>query len=604
MGCNLKEKQLYFDKDRESSERHLKARSVVREVQFSDDPRDFGYMAENVPCQHACPAQTNIPGYIRCIVEQRYGRSYELNRIVNILPGVLGRRCRRPCEEMCRHGEADLGQPVNICHLKRSAADLKSPWHRIKENLYTPSDKRVAVIGAGPAGLGAAYELATLGHKVTVYESQERPGGMLMYGIPEFRLPRDILSLEIDNIIRLGIDVKLGVAIGRDLPLSKLMKTHDAVIAATGCLDSFTLNIPGEDLEGVHSGLEFMMRINNGEKPAIGKRVAVIGGGFTAVDCARMAIRLGASRVSVNLRKTEEYMRIDEHEKQEAKFEKIMIYGLVQPVRIIGEEGCVTGITFERTRLRYLAEPPYREAVPIENSEFTIPIDTVIAAIGQYPDTGYIKTKMKLNGKRIWTAPGTFKTSVKGLYAAGDCVTGATDVISAISRGREAALEVDSFFVKHRRKKNMVRIESSEQTDRKRSDDFIPRSKMPTLGSRRRLETITKEVELGYESKAAEEEAKRCYLCNLKYEIDVDRCIYCFACIDVAPRDCIKMIKDVEIKKDGSYGELAETDEWNDVVAIAIDNKRCIRCGQCLEVCPVQCISVSKVELIEQDMER
>ena len=561
-------------------------------------------MAENVPCQHACPAQTNIPGYIRCIVEQRYGRSYELNRMVNILPGVLGRICSRPCEEKCRHGEADLGQPVNICHLKRAAADLKSPWHRIKENLYTPSDKKVAVIGAGPAGLAAAYELATLGHKVTVYESQERPGGMLMYGIPEFRLPRDIVTLEIDNIIRLGIDLKLGVSIGKDLPLGKLMKTYDAVIAATGCLHSFALSIPGENLEGVYSGLDFMMRINTGEKPAIGSRVAVIGGGFTAIDCARMAIRLGASKVSVNLRKTEEYMRIDAYEKKEAKFEKIAIYGLVQPVRIMGEKGSVTGITFERTRLKYLAEPPYRVAVPIENSEFTIPIDTVIVAIGQYPVTDYIKPKLKLNGKRIWTAPDTFKTSVKGLYAAGDCITGATDYISAIARGRKAALEVDALFVKHKRKKTMVRIESSEQTDRKRSDDFIPRSQMATLGPRRRLVDITKEVELGYDAIAAEEEAKRCYLCYLKYEIDVNRCIYCFACIDVAPRDCIKMIKDIDIKKDGSYGELVETGEWNNVVAIAIDNKRCIRCGQCLEVCPVQCISVSKVELIEQDMER
>ncbi|MCF8067645.1 MAG: FAD-dependent oxidoreductase [Desulfobacterales bacterium] len=595
----MKEKDFYFNKE----QGHARAIKIIKEVRFSEDSRDYGYMAENVPCQDGCPAITNIPGYIRCISEERFGRSYELNRMYNIFPGVLGRICSRPCEKRCRHGEADLGEPVNICHLKRSAADLKSSWHRIKENLYAPTGYKIAVVGAGPAGLASAHELATLGHKVTVFEAMEQPGGMLMHGIPEFRLPRDILDLEIKNILRLGVDLELGVEIGKRTSLKSLLKDYDAVITATGCMNAFSANLPGEDLDGVYSGLDFMMRVNNGERPKVGKEVAVIGGGFTAIDCSRMAIRLGASKVSVNLRRTEENMRIDEHEKNEAKFEKIRIYGLVRPVRITGKNGRVKSMTMERTRLIYTPEPPFRKAVPIENSEFTIPVDSVIIAIGQYPETGFIDTKIKLDGHRIWTSSDSYRTSVKKLYAAGDCVTGATDVINAVANGRQAAQEVDEFLIRRKRKKRIVRFEASAPSDRKRSDDFIPQVKLPVLDRNSRFKKITNEVELGYDHESAFKEAKRCYLCNLKFEIDVDRCIYCSACIDVAPRDCIKLIRDVEVKKDGSYGDYEETTNWRNVVAIAIDNKRCIRCGKCVEACPMDCISVTKVELIEQDLE-
>ncbi len=591
----MKEKKTYV----ENKDNIVQARVETKEVFFSDDPRDMGYMAENVPCQDACPADTNIPGYIRCIAEKRYGRAYELNRMYNILPGVLGRICSRPCEKECRHGEADLGQPVNICHLKRSAADLKSKWHRIKENLYTPTGKHVAIIGAGPAGLAAAHELSTLGHRATIYEAMEKPGGMLMYGIPEFRLPRDILNLEINNILRLGVDLVTGVRIGDTLSIQSLLKQHDGVIIATGCQESFSLKAEGEDLDGVFSGLDFMYQVNCNEKVVVGDKVIVIGGGYTAVDCARIAVRLGASQVSINLRKTEEFMRIDDHEKKETRQENIRIYSLVQPLKINGVSGKISSVTFKRTRLQYMNTPPFRKAVPIENSQFTVSADTVILAIGQVPETNFLDKKIKRDGRRIKTPPQSTATSVKGLFAAGDCVTGTTNVITAIANGRRAASDTDEFLINRKRKHTLARFEPAGLSDRPRSYDFIPQVPMPTVDTKNRFKAKVREVERGYDADAADQEAKRCYLCNLKFEIHVDRCIYCSACIDVAPRDCIKMIENVDMQSDGSFGDYKETADWKNVAAIAIDNKRCIRCGQCLKVCPMQCISVTKVELVE-----
>ena len=597
----MKEKQLYLKENGGDFQGTVIGRQVTRDILFSEDPKDMGYIAENVPCQNACPAATNIPGYIRCVWEKRYGRAYEINRMVNIMPGVLGRICSRPCESKCRHGEADLGKSVNICYIKRSAADLKVSGHRIHENLFAPSGKTVAVVGAGPSGLAAAHELTTLGHKVTIFEAMDKPGGMLRYGIPEFRLPRDIIDMEVENILRLGVDLRTGVEIGSVMSVEDIMGQYDASIITVGCMNSNKLNIPGEDLEGVYSGLEFMMSVNAGESVEMGENVVVIGGGYTAVDCARSAIRMGASKVSINVRKTEEFMPIDDNEKHEVRFEKIRIYSLVRPTRIIGKNGKVEAVAFERTTLESTDDPKVKKVIPIENTEFEIPADNVIIAIGQHTNTGFTD-KIKLNGSRVWTEPGTYRTNIKNLFTAGDCVTGTTNVITAIANGRKSAHEVDELFIGRRRKAKSVRFEPWTQTDRERAFDFIPPVPMPATAFKKRIEDPLSEVETGYDAEEASEEAKRCYLCMLKYEIDTSKCIYCFACIDVAPRDCIKKISGVTYKEDGSIGDYIETNDWSQVHSIAIDNKRCIRCGQCYEVCPMQCISIKKVELIERDL--
>ena len=591
----MREKKLYLNDQTSGT-------LIEKDIYFSEDPRDFGYIAENIPCQNACPVYTNIPGYIRCIYEKRYGRAYELNRMYNFLPGVLGRICSRPCESECRHGEEGLGSSVAICHLKRSAALLKPDWHMIKENFYASSGKYVAIVGSGPAGLAAAHELTILGHKVILYEAMEKPGGMLMYGIPEFRLPRDILEEEIKQILRLGIDLKTGVKIGDRISLKSLLKDNDAVLIAAGCQASSKIRIPGEEQKNIYKGLDFVKRINCGEKIDPGKKVLIIGGGFTAIDCARLSVRLGAGEVTVNIRKTREYMRINADEKHEAALEKIKIYSLVQPVEINSDSKSGPTVTFQRTRLEYTPDGKGRVAVPILKSEFKIKADTVILATGQVPDMDFLKIQDKDNGQHGGTKKG-YTTSIPGLYFAGDCVNGSTSVITAIADGKKAAREIDETFMNRKKIKSVIRFEEAGANDRMHTFDFIPRVEMKTLPPLKRCNELSEEVELGYDAEAAHEESKRCYLCNRMFQIDTDRCIYCFACIDVAPRDCIKLVKGITLKPDGSFGDLIETGKWHKTSSIAIDNKRCIRCGQCYDVCPMKCITITKVELIEQKLE-
>lgn len=570
----------------------MKEKDLNQTITYSADARDFGQVATSVPCQAACPARTNIPGYIRAIYEQQYGLAYEINRSANILPGVLGRICSRPCESACRHGEPENGTSVGICHLKRSCADLKPVSHRIIESLYNPTDKKIAIIGSGPAGLAAAHDLSTLGHKVVIFESQEKPGGMMAYGIPEFRLPRQILDTEIQNILRLGIELKTGMAVGKDISLEELKTQFHAVIMATGCVSPRTLGIEGEDLENVHNGLEFMKAVNEGKTPYVGETVAVIGAGFTAVDCARSAIRLGGTQVSINIRKTLDYMRIDETEKHEAQFEGIVINSLVQPSKIIGEGKKVRGIEFIRMRMEKIDTPPYRTSVPIEGSQFCVPVDSVIAALGQTPDADDVAKGFSVSDQ---------SEENHHVFTAGDFATGSTDVISAIASGRKCARAVDQYLMGEKRKQTMVRLEKCATTDRPRAFDFIARVNMNTIPMTERMSSAVAEVETGYVDDQANEESKRCYLCNLKYEIDPLSCIYCSACIDVAPKDCIKMVEFILINADGSYGDFQEAGEWNKVSSIAIDNANCIRCGQCLAICPMDCISVTKTQRVEID---
>ncbi|MBU0463707.1 MAG: FAD-dependent oxidoreductase, partial [Proteobacteria bacterium] len=371
---------------------------------------------------------------------------------------------------------------------------------------------------------------------------------------------------------------------------------YDAVVVATGCVNPRKLGVKGEDLENVYKGLDFMKAVNIGEKPFVGDKVVVIGAGFTAVDCARSAVRLGASNVSIHIRKTLEYMRIDETEKHEAQFEGIKTYSLIQPSKILGDNNKVTGVEFMRTRMEKIDKPPYRISVPIENSKFIVPADAVIAAIGQTPSFDSVSKKLSPMDKK------GNQTKIDGVFAAGDFVSGSTDVISAIAGGRKCAGIIDEYLVGKKRKMIVVRLENHTTTDRPRSYDFIPGLEMNTIDMDKRLSDPMAEVETGLDSDQAFEEAKRCYLCNLKYEIDPLTCIYCSACIDVAPKNCIKLIENVVVNADGTYGSYEETNDWNRVVSIAIDPANCIRCGQCLAVCPMDCIHVTKTELIEIDI--
>lgn len=571
------------------------------QVFFSTDPADFDYMKVNIPCQSACPAFTNVPAYIRSIYEKRYGHSYELNRIVNLFPATLGRICSRPCEKKCRHGEPELGQPVNICHLKRAASDYKEPGRPFLSQMFSAIGKSVCIVGSGPAGLAAAHDLNAIGFNIAILEAFDEPGGMLRYGIPEFRLPRGVLKQEIESILKMGITLKTGIRVGVDITFEEILAEYDATLIASGCYYSNRLGVSGENLKGVYSGLDLVMDISRGKMPDLGKKVTVIGAGFTAFDCARSALRLGAEDVTIFIRGLEEELRVTEDEILDAKREGVKIRGLSLTQKIVGED-CVGAVEFLRSRPGDMGPNGRRRIHAIEGSEFLVEADSVIIAVGQSAEPNNVPGAKDSNGVLIGDK-NTFRSSTSNLYLTGDFLTGPSTVIESVASGRKAAERIAQDLTGQKFREWVVKMEETVITDRQRSWDFIPRQEMPSvMPVSNRIRDQKVEVELGLTQDQAFEEAKRCYLCYLHYEIDISKCIFCRYCIDNAPRNCIKLVEKVNLNDNGAIESFSETVDWQKVNAVVIDNSRCIRCGECVRVCPVDCISVTRVELVERNL--
>ncbi|MDR4504486.1 MAG: FAD-dependent oxidoreductase [Candidatus Scalindua sp.] len=550
----------------------MKVQKNDNESYISTDKIDRKWIDVNIPCSDACPIMTDIPGYIQAIMEGDYKTAYRINRKDNVLPGVLGRVCNRPCEPVCRHGRNGLGDPVSICFLKRSAADYGMV--PVKTEIQS-NGKKVCIIGAGPAGLTAANDLALKGYQVTILEQFEHPGGMLRYGIPQFRLPYDIVAADVKSITDLGVTIKTNVRIEDERAFEELKKEYNAVILAGGCMLPRQLTVPGMDSKGVYLGLDFMNAANREEFNTPLEKVVVIGGGFTAVDCTRMSYRLGAKKITLVYRRTKNDMYVGEHELEVMETEGIKMTYLASPVLIEAQNGAVAGIRFINNSIG-----EDRSITPIEGSEFFIEADTIIFAIGQ-------KAEENICGKS--------RREDNTFFVTGDFRNGSSTVIEAAADGRKIAGKVHHALSDTKELQDAVVISEVKDTGRKREYDFIPAQPMGTTHMRDR-QIKNKEIETGYSKEESVLEAQRCYLCHYNFQIDIKRCIYCLACIDVMPVDCIKMAKDVQVTEDGNL-HYVETKRWDEVEAITIDNDKCIRCGNCVRACPVDCISISKYKL-------
>jgi len=536
--------------------------------------KDFAWMEQNVPCRTACPAGTDIPGYLEAIYQGNPEEAYRINLRDNVFPAVLGRTCTRPCEPACRHGWEGLGEPVAICFAKRSADDFRQRQEPIVlDKLFPPSGKTVAIIGGGTSGLTAARELALWGHQVVVFEAHSEPGGLMIQGIPEFRLPRDIVRREIEQITALGVEIRCGESVDTERCIS-LQSEFDAVVLAAGTHVPSLPDCPGVDAPGVHHGLTFLKRINSGERPDIGKHVVVIGGGFTAVDCARMSRRLGAETVGMFYRRSEKEMYIGDHELHQFRTEGVEAHFQMSPEAILTvEDGTVRAVRFVKTELQE-SEDGRAVPVPIPGSEVEVPADTVLFGTGQ-------KTA-------------DWWQDLEGLFVAGDAQTGPGSLIDAIGHAKEVARKIDHHLMGRDRFETVVLAEDAVSTGRTQDMDSLPRMPMPELEPEQR--GVTDEVECGQDGDTSKTEASRCYLCHYKFEIDNELCIYCDRCLKVTPvENCIVKVSDLiydDSERITGYIESTHTRNYN---RLHLDQNQCIRCGACVEVCPVECITLQKV---------
>ncbi len=485
---------------------------VDREARYYP-PSDWeGYV---IPCRQACPAHIDIPRYINLIAQGKYSEALAVIREKVPFPGVLGRVCIHPCEQACRHSQ--LNDPICIKFLKRFAADHDSGLWKQNSKVAPPTGKRVAVVGSGPAGLTAAYYLAKLGHSATVFEALSQAGGMMRVGIPDYRLPREILDAEIKEIEEASVEIETNTRIES---LDSLFKQgYSAIFLGLGAHRGTRMRVDGEESPGVIDGVTFLRQVNLGEEVKIGKRIAIIGGGNAAIDCSRTSLRLGAEKVTIVYRRTRAEMPAAAEEIEEALHEGVEIIFLAAPNRINVKD---RHIELECLRMK-LGEPDAsgrRRPVPIKGSEFTTEFDNVIASIGQATE---VPTQFEMDlgrGNVIKVNSQTLATNRQGVFAGGDVVTGPASVIGAIAQGRQAASSMDKYLGGS----GVIdeSLVSLEETDSWLGSDagFADRRQpaMPCLDIKKRLANFA-EVKFGYDETTAIEEAKRCLRCDLRLRL-------------------------------------------------------------------------------------
>jgi formate dehydrogenase major subunit len=469
--------------------------------------------------------------------------------------------------------------------------------------------ERVAVVGAGPAGISVARELAMKGYGVDVFDSLPYAGGTMLIGVPAFRLPREAIEMDVRLVERLGVRFHYNTTIGVDVTFEDLQRDHDAIAITAGAMNAVVLDVPGSDLEGVDYGVDFMKRANLGQELTVGNDVVVIGGGYTAMDCSRTSLRHGAERVSIVYRRTRSELVVDEEELGETEREGVRMEFLASPVEVLGEDGHVTGVKFIRNRLGAPDASGRRSPVPIEGSEFVIPADVVIPAVSQAADLTFLPVEgaFEVNRGRLKVDPATYATNVRGVFACGDFVTGPTTLIEAAGHGKKAAYAIDRYLAGRTdvTVAANVKVTSSWRHEMPEFYDVLPRQHIPMIPLAERMPStdpavnFTTPVELGYDATGAVAESTRCLMCNYNIWFDPFRCVLCGACADVCPEGVIHMVDVNQLKSEGLLPELSEAYGWENGAAMILDEERCIRCALCVKRCPFDAITMERFELQE-----
>ena len=542
-----------------------RARSIALELLMSDHTGDC-----RGPCKLNCPAMTDCQKYVGEIREGRFKDAVNTIYEVFPLPSSIGRVCPHPCEDACRRQMVE--EPISIAFLKAFAGDKVAAEDPYVVQCEPDTGKRVAIVGGGPAGLTAAYHLRRFGHAVTIYDQQPKMGGMLRYGIPAYRLPKDVLDREIQVIADAGVEMINNVKLGRDIEFDQLRSDYDAVLMAIGAWKSVGMRVPGEDLEGVQGGIDFLEKLGMGEKPVLGKRVAVCGGGNTAMDCCRTAVRLGAEEVYVVYRRTRAEMPAADIEIEEAEEEGVTFKFLTNPIEFYGEDGHVTGM---RLQLMELGEPDAsgrRRPVPIEGATEDIAIDDVLMAIGQTADCEGVPGDLLTQRGTIACDEMTFRTEIDNVFAAGDVTNkGAGIAIAAIAEAQKAALCINNFLEGDEVRAKVPYFVEREVTPEEFEDKpKQSREKMPGLTPEQRRDNFDP-IYFGFSEEQAMKEASRCLECGCHdyYDCRLIRFANQFGVEPAHLAGSKRAHADVPVAKE----------------AIIHDPGKCVLCGLCYRIC-------------------
>ena len=577
---------------------------------LATDIRNPDYFHKVVDCQWACPAHTPVPEYIRLIAAGRYSDAYMVNWASNVFPGILGRTCDRPCEPACRRGrveeaQAEKPEPVAICRLKRVAADLKDDISsRLPRPPAVKNGKRIACVGAGPAALTVARDLAPLGYHVTVFDGDTRAGGMIRSQIPRFRLPEAVIDEETGYVLKLGVEFRGATRIDS---MQQLLNEHwDAVFVGCGAPRGRDLAIPGrtEAAAQVHIGIDWLASVSFGHTTRIAKRVIVLGGGNTAMDCCRSAKRLGGEDVKVIVRSPFDEMKASPWEKEDAQHEGIPILDCLVPRTFLHEGGKLVGMSFEKVRAQRDASGR-RQLVPTGEPEQRFDCDEVLVAVGQENAFPWIERNcgIEFNEQGMPQLDElTLQSSRPEVFFGGDAALGPKNIIWAVAQGHAAAISNDKFLhgedVRARPAPGVTLVSQKMGIHEWAYDnDTSPelRHKVPWRDVNQSLRNIKVEVELGFDAATAWKEAQRCLNCDVQTVFSTGQCIECDACVDICPTDCITFTGDgpetelrTRLRAPARHAEQAlYVSELLKTGRVMVkDEDVCLHCGLCAERCP------------------